>query len=151
MPKFTIESTFMLPVYRHRTYEADTIEAACAMAMEDDDWEEQSLDYDSSGAAYLTGAWEGEDAAYAGEVIPIPTEHSRIDPGEAITFVSRMTEFTTPEEDWKQGIEDGDIAADQYDDVVEFTADISDNRLCDEYAAFMSMVRKAREIMGEST
>jgi hypothetical protein len=26
MPKFTIETTYHLPVYRHRSYEADTLD-----------------------------------------------------------------------------------------------------------------------------
>jgi hypothetical protein len=32
MPTFTIETTYRLPVYRQRNYEAETLEAACALA-----------------------------------------------------------------------------------------------------------------------
>ncbi len=34
MPRFTIETTYRLPVYRHRTYEAETVEQACRLAIE---------------------------------------------------------------------------------------------------------------------
>jgi hypothetical protein len=57
MPRFTIETTYRLPVYRQRTYEAETIEQACRLAIEDDDWPEQKEDYDCSGDTYVTGAW----------------------------------------------------------------------------------------------
>lgn len=74
MPKFTIESTYRLPVYRHRTYEAATIEEACRMAMEDDDWEGQKEDPETAGPTYLTGAWEGEDSAYSRPTVEIPAD-----------------------------------------------------------------------------
>lgn len=78
MPKFTIESTFTVPHYRHRTYEAPTVEEACKMALADEDWEQQEKDYDSSSATYLTGAWEGEDAAYEGPAVLIPADMGRL-------------------------------------------------------------------------
>jgi hypothetical protein len=46
MPRFTIETTYRIPIYRQRAYEADTIEQACRLAIEDDDWSEQKEDYD---------------------------------------------------------------------------------------------------------
>lgn len=79
MPKFTIESTYRLPVYRHRTYEAATLDEACRMAIEDDEWEGAKEDYETSGPTYITGAWIGEDTAYEGDSLPIPdgTDESR--------------------------------------------------------------------------
>lgn len=74
MPKFTIETTYDLPVYRHTTYEADTAAAACEMALADDDWELQKEDIESSGPNRITGVWLGEDAAYEGEAVPTPLE-----------------------------------------------------------------------------
>jgi hypothetical protein len=59
MPRFTIETTYRLPVYRQRSYEAETCEEACRLAITDDDWSEQKEDYDSSGETYVTGAWPG--------------------------------------------------------------------------------------------
>lgn len=48
MPRFTIETTYRLPVYRQRAYDAETLEEACRVAVEDDDWSEQKEDYESS-------------------------------------------------------------------------------------------------------
>ena len=48
MPRFTIETTYRLPVYRQRTYDAETLEEACRLAFDDDDWSEQKEDYEFS-------------------------------------------------------------------------------------------------------
>ena len=61
MPRFTIETTYRLPVYWQRTYEAKTLEEACRLAIDDDDWSEQKEDYESSGETCVTGAWPGEN------------------------------------------------------------------------------------------
>jgi hypothetical protein len=74
MPPFTIETTYRLPVYRQRTYEAETIEQACQLAIEDDDWSEQNEDYDCSGDTYVTGAWPGEDTAYSITSLAVPSQ-----------------------------------------------------------------------------
>lgn len=72
MPLFTIEATYRLPVYRHATYEAETPEAACRLAIEDDDWDDGKRDYESAGETYVTGIWSGADAAYRGKSIAVP-------------------------------------------------------------------------------
>jgi hypothetical protein len=64
MPFFTIEATYRIPVYRQRTYETDTVEQACRLASEDDDWSDQKEDFESSGETYITGAWPEADSAY---------------------------------------------------------------------------------------
>ncbi len=74
MPKFTVESAYNLPIYRHVTYEAATAADACEMAMEDGDWSMTKPDFDNSGATRITGVWEGEDAAYEGPALPVPLE-----------------------------------------------------------------------------
>lgn len=74
MPKFTVETTYDLPVYRQVTYEAANPAEACEIALEDDNWESAKQDYDSSGATRVTGIWLGEDAAYSGEAVPTPLE-----------------------------------------------------------------------------
>jgi hypothetical protein len=74
MPNFTIESTYRIPVYRQRTYEAETVEQACRLAIEDDDWSEQKEDYESSGETYVTGAWSGADSAYRVAALPVPSQ-----------------------------------------------------------------------------
>ena len=74
MPVFTIETTYHLPVYRHRYYVADTLEEACRLAIADENWWDQKHDYDNSGPIYVSGAWRGEDAAYHGPALPVPSE-----------------------------------------------------------------------------
>jgi hypothetical protein len=74
MPRFTIETTYRLPVYRQRAYDAETLEEACRVAVEDDDWSEQKEDYESSGETYVTGAWPGEDTAYRIAALPLPSQ-----------------------------------------------------------------------------
>lgn len=72
MPEFTIETTYRLPVFRHRTYVADTPTAACRLAVKDDDWSSQKEDYNSAGETYVTGIWDGADAAYRGTAVAVP-------------------------------------------------------------------------------
>lgn len=72
MPNFTIETSYRLPVYRQRTYEADSIEEACRLAKEDDDWSRGKFDYDSAGETCVSGVWEGVDAAYRGKALSLP-------------------------------------------------------------------------------
>jgi hypothetical protein len=43
MPAFTIETTYHVPFYRLRAYEADAAEQACGLAVGDDDWDDQIL------------------------------------------------------------------------------------------------------------
>jgi hypothetical protein len=74
MPRFTIETTYRLPVYRQRAYDAETLEETCRLAVEDDDWSEQKEDHESSGETYVTGAWPGEDTAYRVAALPIPSQ-----------------------------------------------------------------------------
>jgi hypothetical protein len=74
MSDFTIETTYHLPVFRHRTYAAKTLEAACRAAIEDDNWDIAEKDYDSSGEVHVTGVWEGTHAAYTGPSIRVPPQ-----------------------------------------------------------------------------
>ncbi len=74
MPVFTIETTYRLPVYRQRVYQADTLEAACALAIADEGWDDEKSDVETSGETYVTGAWEGRDAAYRGRALGIPSQ-----------------------------------------------------------------------------
>ena len=72
MAKFTIETSYHLPVFRQRTYAAETLAEACRCAVEDDDWDDAKKDYENSGATYVSGAWEGVDNAYRGRTLPVP-------------------------------------------------------------------------------
>jgi hypothetical protein len=75
MPVFTIETTYRLPVYRQQTCEAATMEEACRLAVDDDDWSTGKHDYESAGKPYVTGIWSGENAAYSGAAQPIPAHY----------------------------------------------------------------------------
>jgi hypothetical protein len=76
VPIFTIETTYRLPVYRQHTYEADTLDEACRLAIDDDDWSGEKQDYDSAGETFVTGIWEGADAAYRAPALPIPDQYA---------------------------------------------------------------------------
>jgi len=71
MPFFTIETTYHLPVFRHQTFEAVTPNAACRLAVADDDWSCDRHDYDGARETYVSGIWRGSDAAYRGQAIPV--------------------------------------------------------------------------------
>ena len=72
--KFTIESTFYLPVFRQRTIDAASLYDACQQAIDDDEWGDATKDHDSSGPTFITGAWSGTDAAYSGTALTVPDE-----------------------------------------------------------------------------
>lgn len=74
MPIFTIETTYHLPVYRQRSYEADAVEQACRLAIEDDDWTDEKRDYETAGETYVSGVWQGADAAYRSAALPLPSQ-----------------------------------------------------------------------------
>ncbi|CDZ29990.1 hypothetical protein NOJ28_21410 [Neorhizobium galegae] len=74
MPDFTIETTYHRPVFRRRTYAAESLEAACRAAVEDDNWDIAEKDFDSSGEVNITGVWEGVHSAYTGPSIPVPSQ-----------------------------------------------------------------------------
>jgi hypothetical protein len=73
MPTFTIESTYRIPIYRQRSYQADTLAEACRLAIEDDDWNGQKEDYETAGETYVSGAWPGEVAAYSVPPLAVPS------------------------------------------------------------------------------
>ncbi|OAN53496.1 hypothetical protein [Sphingobium sp. TCM1] len=72
MPSFTIESSYRRLVFRHTSYEAADIEAACRLAIADDDWQSQKDDDESCSATFLTGIWPGTDTAYEVAALPVP-------------------------------------------------------------------------------
>ena len=73
MPAYTIETTYRVPVYRQRTYDAATPAEACRQAIEDDNWSNDKLDYECAGETYVTGIWLGPDAAYSGAAVAVPS------------------------------------------------------------------------------
>jgi hypothetical protein len=69
---WTIETTYRLPVYRQRKYEAKSLDDAMAAALDDDDWVDAKQDYENSGPHEITGIWEGE--AYNSPEVPFPRD-----------------------------------------------------------------------------
>ena len=76
MPIFTIETTYHLPVYRHRTVQAETLDQACRLATQDDDWSGEKQDFESTGETFVSGIWDGADAAYSAPALPIPAQYA---------------------------------------------------------------------------
>jgi hypothetical protein len=70
MPSYTIESAYRVTVYRQRTYVADSVEDACAVAIADGDWSDSRIDNDSAGQMHVAGVWQGADAAHVGTSLP---------------------------------------------------------------------------------
>ncbi|TPL42568.1 MULTISPECIES: hypothetical protein [unclassified Mesorhizobium] len=65
-------------------------------------------------------------------------------------FVEQMARLTTPEEDFEALKDEDGVARDDgvtYDDVDEMLSDMSDERLCEEYGAFMKLVSEAKELV----
>ncbi|MCW5695804.1 MAG: hypothetical protein KIS96_03605 [Bauldia sp.] len=69
MPTYTVEVTYHLPVYKHRTVEAADVAEACRLALADDNWDDAERDYDSSGPERVTGAWLGAEAYQGPELV----------------------------------------------------------------------------------
>lgn len=74
MPIFTIETSYRVPVFRWRRYEAETLAEACRLAIEDDDWSRQWTDYDSSSETYVTGIWPGDVQPYSLPGLAVPAQ-----------------------------------------------------------------------------
>ena len=72
MKTYLIETTCRVPNYRQRTHSADTVEDACRLAIADEDWTGALPDFETAGETYVTGAWEGADAAYSGPAVDVP-------------------------------------------------------------------------------
>ncbi len=64
MPIFTIERSYLVPVYQHLTIEADDVTAACTAALDTDSHpcENDKIDYDGIRETTVTGAWRGPTA-----------------------------------------------------------------------------------------
>jgi hypothetical protein len=74
MPDFTIESTCRMPVFRHRTYQAASLEEACQLALKDPDWSQQKEDPERAGETYISGVWPGPNPATGAPSIPVPPQ-----------------------------------------------------------------------------
>ena len=105
MTTFTIESTYRIPIYRQRSYHADTLAEACRLAIEDDDWEGQKEDYESAGETYVTGAWPGDVTPYsvAGASDPIAFRRGPSAQGRALRGSARTAQGLRAPARWRPG------------------------------------------------
>ncbi len=98
MPAFTIETTYRIPVYRQRRYEARTLAEACRLAVKDDNWKGGKQDFDCAGETYVTGAWPADIEPYSVELLTIPTQFRETIQrqadhfGELLVLVSRVAQ-----------------------------------------------------------
>ena len=90
MPKFAIETTYHLPIYRQRVYEAPDLDYACRQAVGDDDWQDEKADHETSGQTYITGAWDG-DACYRGHAPAVPDQFGEAVQRQADLFADLLT------------------------------------------------------------
>ncbi len=95
MPIFIIETTFRLPVYRVRRYEADTLAEACRLAIADDNWSQQKEDIDGSGDTYVTGIWPEHIEPYDAPMLAIPSEFDELLQRKADCF-DALLDLATP-------------------------------------------------------
>lgn len=93
MPVFTIETTYRLPVYRQRPYEASTLAEACRLAIEDDDWDAAKEDHDTAGESYVTGAWPGDVQPYSVPPLSVPSQFSETIQRKADHFDELLTQL----------------------------------------------------------
>ena len=96
MPKYTVETTYRLPVYRQRTYDAATPTDAWRPAIDDEGWGDAKEDVETSGETYITGIWEGADAAYTGPTVDVPTEFNEAVKRKADLFEEFVTVLREP-------------------------------------------------------
>jgi hypothetical protein len=63
MPKFVIERQYLLPIYQRLIIEAETLEEACAEAVDPalHDWDDADEDFDGCGATTINAAREIPD------------------------------------------------------------------------------------------
>jgi hypothetical protein len=80
MPLFTIEVTYDLPIFLHKTYNAPDVVSACQQAIDEDNWDNAAKDYDSCGPNRVTGIWKGRNTAYSGTAVTIPDEFAGANP-----------------------------------------------------------------------
>jgi len=96
MPKFTIETTYRLPIFRQRCYEAETLEAACRLAIEDEDWSDQKEDYETSGETYVTDVWAGDVPPYSIPGLAVPAHFDETVQRKADIFGSLLELLEEP-------------------------------------------------------
>ena len=64
MPMFTVERSYLAPIYQHIAVEGDDVATACTAALDEDvhPWDNDKVDYETAQATTVTGAWAGPTA-----------------------------------------------------------------------------------------
>jgi len=64
MPMFTVERSYLVPVYQHVTVEAADVGTACTAALDEvaNPWENDKVEYEIARETSVTGAWTGPTA-----------------------------------------------------------------------------------------
>jgi len=96
MKTYTIETTYRVPNYRQRTHSTDTVEDACRLAIADEDWTGALPDFETAGETYVTGAWEGADAAYSGPAVEVSEAFGETVDRKAELFVDLVALLREP-------------------------------------------------------
>lgn len=152
MPKFLIHRT--QPAYVTEIVEIESVNGDAALeSVVDGEGQCIGLSVGDSLDAY-------NETIEIFEAVPhnLPTGFMPINGEAMLDFARRMARFTTPEDEFealkaKHGVNqdgsvsDGDLGS--FADVEELVSELSDERLCSEYATFMEMVREARKLLGE--
>jgi hypothetical protein len=94
MRVFTIETTYRIPIYRQRRYEARTLAEACRIAVEDEDWDGSKQDYECAGETYVTGAWPGAVPAYSVPLLAIPSHFGETIQRKADHFAELLAQLS---------------------------------------------------------
>ncbi|WP_353645707.1 hypothetical protein [Mesorhizobium sp. WSM2239] len=82
--------------------------------------------------------------------ITIDSDRHQVPAYHMIDLVQRLARLTTPEEEFEaMKDENGEVWDDgiQHEDVDEMVAEMSSDRLCDEYAAFVEFIKEAKELV----
>jgi hypothetical protein len=86
MPVFMIETTYKLPVYRERVFEARSLEDACLRAVLDTNWDDEKADIEASERTFVSGVWEGAVEADPARAQPIPRQFHDIHQNKGVLF-----------------------------------------------------------------
>ncbi|MBX4898707.1 hypothetical protein [Rhizobium bangladeshense] len=86
MPVFMVETTYKLPVYRERVYEACSLEHACLRAVLDTNWEDEKADIEASERTFVSGVWEGAVETDPARALSIPQQFHDIDQNRSALF-----------------------------------------------------------------
>jgi hypothetical protein len=78
MRNYTVEVTYLVPVYKHVTVKANSAEGAAKAALADDCWDGGKTDWDNCRPEFITGIWLGKDAAYSGIELGVPEEFAKV-------------------------------------------------------------------------